>query len=78
MVWFVRQDDGVYRDYDNPNFGEQFACVTFAYETHTAYAMKANPNATAENFDQTYIDESVRLTWEQAETIVGETVPAKQ
>jgi hypothetical protein len=69
--WELIQDIGEYRDFENFAWGEGFGRITFNVLEGTAYAQMANPNATAENDEDLFLDEFKTLTWEQAETIVG-------
>lgn len=73
MPWQLVNTFGEYRDFEPDSELEidGLARITFNDDTHTAYAMKANPAATIQNDGPTYLDETIDLTWEDALYRVG-------
>jgi len=51
-----------------------FVRVTFVLETGAAYAMVGNPKATDTNDEENTTGEEVKLSWEEAEEIVGQKI----
>lgn len=74
MAWSLQNDGEDYRDYE-ADFSTMkttgLARLTFVLDTHRAYALKANPAATPENDVETYLDESVDFSWEEAEAMIS-------
>lgn len=72
--FYLVQDDGAHRDYDCAQFGAdgaKFARITFDYAAGFAYGTLANPNATADNTEDVSTGETERMTWSEAESLIG-------
>ncbi len=50
------------------------ARISFVRNENYAYGCLANPAATPENDEDISIDDQIRLTWEEAEVLIGHTV----
>lgn len=73
MAWELMNDSEEYRDYEadfQTMNSTGLATLTFVKEKHQAYALKANPEATPENDIETYLDEAIDLSWDDAESIM--------
>ena len=62
-----------FRDFE-PKHGleiDGLSRITFDGEAHAAYGTKANPEATLDGDEPLSLDETVRLTWDEAERLVN-------